>query len=73
MYLVTSNPTSPNMIGVWVGPKARTWATLSQTLQGRKLFGSGAGLKKVETLAQAWERWKVKFPESNNMPIREVA
>ena len=74
MYLVTSNPSSPNMIGVWVGPKARTWSTICQTLQGRKLFGSGAQLKKVGTLEEAWEMWKVKFPESyNSMLIRELA
>ena len=74
MYVVTRNPGNPLATGLWQGSKAKTWKTVLLTLQGRKLFGSGAKLRKVKSVEEAWELWAMEHAGGveRSLPVRTV-
>jgi len=62
-YVVSRNPHNPCLRGLWSGEKSATWAKVTGTLRGGKLFGSGAKVKRVANLTEAEVVWAAACAE----------
>ena len=58
-YVVFGCRRAPNLCGIWVCD----WAILEARLPGGQLFGSGARLRRYESVGAAEEAWARAFPE----------
>ena len=58
-YVVAKNSHSPGLLVLWSGPKGPTWRKVEETLEGGRLAGSGAKLKKVANAQEARDYWNL--------------
>lgn len=67
-YVVIANPADSSALGFWSGPNPQTWRLLESKLKGKRLLGSGARLRRVQSLEEAKQIWATAHP-SRTMPI----
>ena len=67
-YVVIANPADSSTLGFWSGPNPQTWCLLESKLKGKRLLGSGARLRRVQSLEEAKQIWATAHP-SRTMPI----
>jgi hypothetical protein len=61
-YVIWFNRNQVWLEGLWSGPKQKTWRKVEALLDGGRMWGSGAKLKKVENVKEAVELWALKRP-----------
>ena len=64
-YLGPRNELHPSLRGLWCGSKAVTWRRMVSTLQGGRLAGSGAELKRVQNVEVEQALWAATYVEVN--------
>lgn len=67
LYLVLANPKQPANVGLFRGQ----WKTLEASLEGGRLSGSSARLRRVPDEATAREIWSSHFP-NKALPILQL-
>ena len=67
-YVVIANPADSSTLGFWSGPNPQTWRLLESKLKGKRLLGSGARLRRVQSLEEAKQIWATAHP-SRTKPI----
>ena len=70
-YIILKNPADPSIEGFVEGPNPETWRRIESRLAGRRLYGSGARLRRVESKVDAEKVWKSVYP-SKVMPRVEL-
>jgi len=76
-YAVWRIPGHPEAAGVWYGPGVSAWQALEQILPDGKYIGSGAQLRRYDSLTEAIEAWRLearrkrlRFDECNLFEFR---
>ena len=70
-YIIVSNPRNPSFVGFYEGKGASAWRAIESRLEGGRLSGSLARLRRVANRAEAIRIWSEARP-SEPMPDLQI-